>query len=90
MCIGPLVCVSRKAGALAGQMLWQELTWWQNTSNTSLASVCQCCRSMCPVCLGSQTDFLTSQTDLGSSMRSGVHVSSSWAACACWRCRIAW
>ena len=28
MCIGPLVCVSRETGALAGQMLWQELVWF--------------------------------------------------------------
>ena len=38
MCIGPLVCVSREVGALAGQMLWQELVWWQKTSNSNHSS----------------------------------------------------
>ena len=33
MCIRPLVCVSREAGALAGQTLWQELVWWQKISH---------------------------------------------------------
>ena len=40
MCIGPLMCVSGEAGALAGQMLRHKHVWWKMSStNHSSSSV---------------------------------------------------